>query len=75
VIDKVRETTAFMLHIVSLLLYMYSERFKIVEKPFAKRLRGRSRQSWKDNIKMELKNFDVGSIDWIVLSQDLVCNQ
>jgi hypothetical protein len=24
---------------------------------------------------MELKNFDVGSIDWIVLSQDLVCNQ
>ena len=38
-------------------------------KPAGKRLLGRPRRRWEDNIKMDLKEAD-GVMDWIELAQD-----
>ena len=41
----------------------------LVGKPAGKRLLGRPRRRWEDNIKMDLKEAD-GVMDWIELAQD-----
>ena len=39
-------------------------------KPEGKRLLGRPRRSWEDNIKMDLQEVGCGGMDWIDLAQD-----
>jgi len=39
-------------------------------KPEGKRLLGRPRRRWEDNIKMDLKEVGWRGMDWIVLAQD-----
>jgi hypothetical protein len=42
----------------------------LVEKPEGKRLLGRPRRRWEDNIKMDLQEVGCGGMDWIDLAQD-----
>jgi len=42
----------------------------LVGKPEEKRLLGRPRRRWEDNIKMDLQEVGCGGIDWIELAQD-----
>jgi hypothetical protein len=42
----------------------------LVGKPEGKRLLGRSRGRWGDNIKMDLREIEWGGMDWIDLAQD-----
>jgi hypothetical protein len=42
----------------------------LVGKPEGKRLLGRSRCKWVDNIKMDLIEIEWGGVDWIELAQD-----
>ena len=42
----------------------------LVEKPEGKRLLGRPRLRWEDNIKMDLQEVGFGAMDWIELTQD-----
>jgi hypothetical protein len=42
----------------------------LVGKPEGKRLLGRPRRSWMDDIKMDLRRIIWGDIDWINLVQD-----
>jgi hypothetical protein len=41
-----------------------------VGKPEGKRLLGRPRRRWEDNIKMNLQEVGCGGMDWIGLAQD-----
>jgi len=41
-----------------------------VGKPEGKRLLGRSRHRWEDNVKMDLQEAGCGSMDWIEPAQD-----
>jgi len=41
-----------------------------VGKPEGKRLLGRPRHRWEDNIKMDLQEVGCGGMDWIDLAQD-----
>ena len=42
----------------------------LVGKPEGKRLLGRSRPRWEDNIKMDLQEVRCEVVDWIELAQD-----
>jgi hypothetical protein len=42
----------------------------LVGKPEGKRLLGRPRRMWIDNIKMDLLEIGLGVVDWIGLAQD-----
>jgi len=42
----------------------------LVGKPEGKRLLGRSRRRWEDNIKMELQEGECDGMDWVDLAQD-----
>jgi hypothetical protein len=42
----------------------------LVGKPEGRRLLGRPRRRWEDNIKMDLREVGWGSVDWINLAQD-----
>jgi hypothetical protein len=42
----------------------------LVGKPEVKRLLGRPRRRWEDNIRMDLQEVGCGSMDWIELVQD-----
>jgi hypothetical protein len=42
----------------------------LVGKPEGKRLLGRPRRRWKDNIKMDLQEVGRGRGDWMQLAQD-----
>ena len=42
----------------------------LVEKPEGKRLLGRPRLRWEDNIKMDFQEVGCGGMDWIELAQD-----
>ena len=42
----------------------------LVGKPEGKRLLGRPRRRWDDNIKMNLQEVGCGGMDWIELAQD-----
>ena len=42
----------------------------LVGKPEVKRLLGRRRRRWEDNIRMDLQEVGLGYEDWIGLSQD-----
>jgi hypothetical protein len=42
----------------------------LVEKPEGKRLLGRPRRTWEDNIKMDLYEVGRGCADWMELAQD-----
>ena len=42
----------------------------LVGKPEGKRLLGRPRRRWEDNIKMDLQEVGCGGMDWIELAQD-----
>jgi hypothetical protein len=42
----------------------------LVEKPEGKRLLGRPRHRWVDNIRMDLGEVGWGDVDWIGLTQD-----
>jgi len=42
----------------------------LVGKPEGKRLLGRPRCRWEDNIKMDLQEVGCGVMDWIELAQD-----
>jgi len=42
----------------------------LVGKPEGKRLLGRPRRRWENNIKMDLQEFGCGGMDWIELAQD-----
>jgi hypothetical protein len=42
----------------------------LVGKPEGKRLLGRSRRTWVDNIKMDLRETGWDGMDWIKLAQD-----
>jgi hypothetical protein len=41
-----------------------------VGKPKGKRPLGRPRRSWKDNIRMDLRDIGWGVMDWIDMAQD-----
>jgi hypothetical protein len=43
----------------------------LVGKPEGKRLLGRPRHRWKDNIKMDLQQVGCGDVDWIELAHDM----
>jgi hypothetical protein len=43
----------------------------IVEKPEGKRLLGRSRRRWVDNIKMDLIEIGWDGMDWMNLAKDM----
>ena len=42
----------------------------LVGKPEGKRLLGRPRRRWEDNIKMDLQEVGCGGMDWIELAED-----
>jgi hypothetical protein len=42
----------------------------MIGKPERKRPLGRPRRRWEDGIRMDLRETDWGSIDWIQLAQD-----
>jgi hypothetical protein len=42
----------------------------LVGKPERKRLMGRPRHRWEDNIKMDLQEVGCWGVDWIELAQD-----
>jgi hypothetical protein len=42
----------------------------LVGKPERKRLLGRPRHRWDDNIKMDVHEVECGDMDWIELPQD-----
>ena len=42
----------------------------LVGKPEGKRLLGRPRRRWENNIKMDLQVVGCGGVDWIELAQD-----
>jgi len=42
----------------------------LVGKPTGRRLLGRPRRRWEDNIKMDLQEVGCGGMDWIELAQD-----
>ena len=42
----------------------------LVEKHEGKRLLGRPRRIWEDNIKMDLQEVGCGGMDWIDVAQD-----
>jgi hypothetical protein len=42
----------------------------LVGKPEGKRLHGRPRRRWEDNIMMDLQEVGCGGIDWIELAHD-----
>jgi len=42
----------------------------LVGKPEGKRLLGRPRRRWEDNIKMDLQEVGCGGMEWIELAQD-----
>jgi hypothetical protein len=42
----------------------------LVGKPERRRLLGRRRRRWKDNIKMDIREVGWGGMDWIDLTQD-----
>jgi hypothetical protein len=42
----------------------------LVGKPEGRRLLGRPRHRWEDNIKMDLQEVECGDMDWIDLAQD-----
>jgi hypothetical protein len=44
----------------------------LVRKPESKRLRGRPRRKWEDNIKMDLREVGIDGSNWIRLAQDRV---
>jgi len=43
----------------------------LVGKPEGKRLLGRPRRRWEDNIKTDLQEMGCGGMDWIDLTQDM----
>jgi hypothetical protein len=43
----------------------------LVGKPEGKRLLGRPRHRWEDNIKMDIQEVGCGGMDWIDLAQDM----
>jgi hypothetical protein len=42
----------------------------LLAKPEGKRPLERSRRRWEDGIRMDLREIDLGSVDWIRLAQD-----
>jgi hypothetical protein len=42
----------------------------LVGKPERRRLLGRPRRRWEDNIKMDLREIGCGGADWVHLAQD-----
>jgi hypothetical protein len=42
----------------------------LMGKPKGKRSLGKSRHRWEDGIRMDLRETDWGSVDWIQLAQD-----
>jgi hypothetical protein len=42
----------------------------LVGKPEGKRLLGRPRRRWKDNIKLDIQEVGGGRVDWMELAQD-----
>jgi hypothetical protein len=42
----------------------------LVGKPEGKRPLGRRRRRWEDGIRMDLREIDLGGVDWIRLVQD-----
>jgi hypothetical protein len=42
----------------------------LMGKPEGKRLQGRIRRRWEDNIKMDLQEVGCEDVDWIELAQD-----
>jgi hypothetical protein len=42
----------------------------LVGKPVGKRLLGRPRDTWEDNIKMDLQEVGCGDMDWTKVAQD-----
>jgi hypothetical protein len=42
----------------------------LVGKPEGRRTLGRSRRRWEENIKMDLREVELGDMDWIDLAQD-----
>jgi hypothetical protein len=49
---------------------VYIENRLLVGKPEGKRLLGRLRRRWIDNIKMDLLEIEVSVVDWVGLAQD-----
>jgi hypothetical protein len=44
----------------------------LVRRPLGKRLLGRLRSRWEDNLKMDLREIGIDEANWILLDQDRV---
>jgi hypothetical protein len=44
----------------------------LIGRPEGKRPLGRPRRRWEDNIKMDLREIEIGGANWIQLAQDRV---
>jgi hypothetical protein len=66
------ECLKYFLNCVSYLTNLGRERRVevLVGKPEGKRLLGRPRRRWEDNIKTDLQEVRCGDLDWIELAQD-----
>jgi hypothetical protein len=49
---------------------MWERRVVLVGKPEGKRLLGRPRRRWEDNVTMDLQELGCGGVDWIEVAQD-----
>jgi len=71
-IRKLRTRHA-VVHLSTPLAYMVERKGvyrALVGKPVGKKLLGRPRRRWEDNIKMDLQEVGCGGMDWIELAQD-----
>jgi hypothetical protein len=59
--------TIYDIHSTQIVLFVYR---LLVGKPEGKRLIGRPRRRWIDNIRMDLLEMGLGGVDWIGLAED-----
>jgi hypothetical protein len=49
---------------------MINQLIFVIQTLEGKRPLGRPRRRWKDGIRMDLREIDLGGVDWILLAQD-----
>jgi hypothetical protein len=70
--EDLTEMPVFMSLLVAYTIFVYYIYQILVGKPQEKRLLGRSRRRWKDNIRMDLREIPWEGVDWMLVAQDRV---